>query len=458
MTSSTPAGRRAQALFFAPDAARDFSSVLAEVQAHISSSHAQLFSAGDEDMARGQLKRYIRSYLQDGRIAVDGMTTDALTDAIYAEMSEYSFLTKYLRDPDVEEINVNSWRSVEVIYTDGRSVLLDEHFQSPEHAVNVIRRMLHKSGMVIDDGDPAVLGSLAKNIRIAAFKSPLVDDDVGVACSIRIVNPRRMGREEFISHGTATAEMLDFLAACVRYGVSVCLAGGTGSGKTTVTGWLLSTLPDSMRVGTIESGSRELNLVRERDGRVVNSVLHALTRPSEIERQNITQDILLDYFLRFDFDLICVGEMRGPEAYAAQEAARTGHTVVSTVHSNSCDTTWRRIVTLCKRASDISDATLLELVTEAFPIVAYAKQLEDKSRRLMEIMECVIHPDGARKYRTLYRYHIDESRIEDGKHIIQGHHEQVSPVSEALRKRFLDNGMPTDQLSTLCGTEGKDHA
>lgn len=458
MTSSAPAGRRAQALFFAPDAAQDFSSVLAEVQARISSSHAQLFSAGDEDMARGQLKRYIRSYLQDGRIAVDGMTTDALTDAIYAEMSEYSFLTKYLRDPDVEEINVNSWRSVEVIYTDGRSVLLDEHFQSPGHAVNVIRRMLHKSGMVIDDGSPAVLGSLAKNIRIAAFKSPLVDDDVGVACSIRIVNPRRMGREEFISHGTATAEMLDFLAACVRYGVSVCLAGGTGSGKTTVTGWLLSTLPDSMRVGTIESGSRELNLVRERDGRVVNSVLHALTRPSEIERQNITQDILLDYFLRFDFDLICVGEMRGPEAYAAQEAARTGHTVVSTVHSNSCDTTWRRIVTLCKRASDISDATLLELVTEAFPIVAYAKQLEDKSRRLMEIMECVIHPDGAREYRTLYRYHIDESRIEGGKHIIRGHHEQVSPISDALRKRFLDNGMPMDQLSALCGTEGSERA
>ena len=54
---------------------------------------------------------------------------------------------------------------------------------------------------------------------------------------------------------------------------------------------------------------------------VTNSVVHTQTRDSENERQRIDQIALLDIALRFNPDIICVGEMRGPEANAAQEAA-----------------------------------------------------------------------------------------------------------------------------------------
>lgn len=108
---------------------------------------------------------------------------------------------------------------------------LDEHFDSPEHALNVVRRMLHVSGMVLDDASPCVLGHLSKNIRIAVLKAPVVDADVGIAASIRIVNPQNMTREDFIQGGTATGQMLDFLAECIRYGISVCVAGATSSGE-----------------------------------------------------------------------------------------------------------------------------------------------------------------------------------------------------------------------------------
>ena len=153
--------------------------------------------------------------------------------------------------------------------------------------------------------------------------------------SYDIVNPQNMQKEDFVKGGTATGPMLDFLAACLRYGVSVCVAGATGSGKTTVAGWLLTTIPDNKRIFTIENGSRELDLVREKDGRVCNSVIHTITRESENAKQNIDQDMLLDMALRYHPDIICVGEMRSAEAYAAQEAARTGHGVLTTIHSNS---------------------------------------------------------------------------------------------------------------------------
>ena len=443
---------RAHNLFFSPQGeGREFTDVLKEVQEYISSKYSTLIIDQESGDVKDQIKRYITKYVQDYRIAVKGMDRQELVDTIYTEMAEFSFLTKYVFGTGIEEIDINSWRDIEVQYSGGVTKKLTERFESPQHAINVIRRMLHTSGMVLDNASPAVLGHLSKNIRIAAMKTPLVDEDVGIAASIRIVNPQSMKQEDFINGGTATQPMMDFLTECLRYGISICVAGATSSGKTTLLGWLLTTIPDNKRIYTIESGSRELALVREKEGAVTNSVIHTLTRDSENERQRVDQIALLDMALRFNPDIIVVGEMRGPEANAAQEAARTGVAVVTTIHSNSCEATYRRMVSLCKRAVDMSDETLLSYVTEAYPIVAFCKQLENRERRLMEIQECEIRPDGTRSYRPLFQYKITENRVEDGKFIIEGHHEQVHAISDGLAKRLLENGMPGETLKRLRG-------
>ena len=304
-----------QNLFFSPEEkGRAFSDVLKEVQEYISSKYSTLMVEGGNDEVKQQVKRYISKYIADYRITVKGKTREELIDDLYTEMAEFSFLTKYIFGTGIEEIDINSWRDIEVQYSDGRCEKMEEHFESPEHAINVIRRMLHVSGMVLDNASPAVLGHLSKNIRIAVLKTPLVDEDVGIAASIRIVNPQSLKKSDFVDGGTATDEMLDFLAECLRYGISICVAGATSSGKTTLAGWLLTTIPDNKRIFTIENGSRELALVREKDGKVTNSVIHTLTRFSENEKQSIDQDMLLDMALRFNPEIICVGEMRSSEA------------------------------------------------------------------------------------------------------------------------------------------------
>ena len=450
---------RTQELFFSADEkVREFSEVLREVQGYLSKEYSSLVTGAGSEEAKVQIHRFAGKYIQDHRITVQDMTTEELIDAIYSEMAEFGFLTKYIYGEGIEEIDVNAWDDVEVQFSGGVTKKLDEHFDSPEHAINVVRRMLHVSGMVLDDASPSVLGHLSKNIRIAVLKTPVVDEDVGVAASIRIVNPQNMNKEDFIRGGTATNEMLDFLSECIRYGISVCVACATRSGKTTLLGWLLTTIPDNKRIYSIENGSRELALVRRKDGKVVNSVIHTLTRDSENERQRVDQIALLDMALRFNPDIIVVGEMRGPEANAAQEAARTGVAVVTTIHSMSCDATYRRMVSLCKRAADMSDETLMGFVTEAYPIVAFCKQLENKERRLMEVMECEIQPDGTRVFRPLFQYRITENRVEDGKFIIAGSHKKVNAISDSLARRFMENGMPQEMLKKLLAApeEGKE--
>lgn len=442
---------RTHSLFFAPDTEKkDFQTVLKEVQEYISSNYSSLITNQDLEDAKEQIKRYISKYVMDERIAVKGLEGQELINALYTEMAEYGFLTKYIFGKGIEEIDINSWQDIEVQYSDGRNVKLSESFDSPEHAINVIRRMLHVSGMVLDNASPAVLGHLSKNIRIAVLKTPLVDEDVGIAASIRIVNPQSMKKEDFVRSGTATEEMLDFLSSLIRYGISVCVAGATSSGKTTVLGWLLMTIPNYKRIYTIENGSRELDLIRYENGKTVNSVIHTITRDSENEKQRVDQITLLDMALRFNPDIAVVGEMRGAEANAAQEAARTGVAVLTTIHANSCEATYRRMVSLCKRAVDMSDETLMGYVTEAYPIIVFCKQLENKQRRMMEIMECEILPDGTRNYLPLFQYIITENRLdENGRFIIEGMHKRQNAISDSLAKRLLENGMPIQMIHRM---------
>lgn len=94
------------------------------------------------------------------------------TENYYCEMAEYSVLTPFLGSPDLEEINVNGWDDIALTYLDGSIVKLKDHFHSPQHAVDIIKRLLHHSGMIIDNATPTAQGHLPGNTRITALKDP----------------------------------------------------------------------------------------------------------------------------------------------------------------------------------------------------------------------------------------------------------------------------------------------
>ena len=234
----------------------------------------------------------------------------------------------------------------------------------------------------------------------------------------------------------------------MRYGVSVVVAGATSSGKTTLLNALLTTIPDGKRVFTIESGSRELALVRkDKKGKVVNNVVHTLSRPSDNEAYDITQEDLVVASLRFNPDIVCVGEMRDVECYSAVEASLTGHTVVSTVHASAADAAHMRIALLCQKRFPIDFKTSLMQAGQAFPIVVYTHKLENNERKIMDITECEILPNGERAYHTLFRFNITKNVIEKGKNITEGHFEQPEIMSDSLKKKLMQFGVPQDVLS-----------
>lgn len=423
----------------------DFVTLLSMVQEHISSKYAATLT---DTTKLSQLKSYIEKYLRDTAYSVEGMTDEKLCDKIYSEMAEYSILTPFLGRDNVEEININAWNDIAITYTNGKIEKVKEHFYSPTHATDIVKRLLHHSGMIIDNASPMSQGHLPNNTRITALKAPVVDDEIGVSVSIRLLHPSRVNRTQIIKSGNATEKMIDFLCTCMRYGVSVVVAGATSSGKTTLLNALLTTIPDGKRVFTIESGSRELALVRkDKKGKVVNNVVHTLSRPSDNESYDITQEDLVVASLRFNPDIVCVGEMRDVECYSAVEASLTGHTVVSTVHASAADAAHMRIALLCQKRFPIDFKTSLMQAGQAFPIVVYTHKFENNERKIMDITECEILPNGERAYHTLFRFNITKNVIEKGKNITEGHFEQPEIMSDSLKKKLMQFGVPQDVLS-----------
>ena len=423
----------------------DFWSLLQRTQEYISKNYAQALINEDKSQ---QLKNYIDKFLRDHDYKVEGMETKALIDKLYREMAEYSILTPFLGSPDLEEININGWDDIALTFLDGSIKKLREHFHSPQHAVDIIKRLLHHSGMIIDNATPMAQGHLPNNTRVTALKDPIVDEERGVSVSIRLLHPQRVTLDNLIETGFATEEMVAFLCMCIRYGVPFVVAGATSSGKTTLLNAIMTSIPNNKRVFTIESGSRELYLIRiNAEGVIVNNVVHTLSRPSDNPAYDITQENLVVASLRFNPDVVCVGEMRDVECYAAVEASLTGHTVVSTVHAGPAGAAHLRIALLCQKRFPIDFDTSLMQAAQAFPIVVYAHKLENNERKCMDISECVIGADGKREYNCLYNYQITRNSVEDGKLTIEGKFCKPNLMSDSLRARLIQYGVPQDDLN-----------
>ena len=412
---------------------------------------ARNYSAAIIDKSKTEeLKAYIGKYLYDTNYSVVGFDTKELVERLFEEMAEYSILTKHLADPDIEEININGWDDVALTHLDGRIEKAKEHFFSPTHAIDIVKKLLQHSGMIIDNAAPIAQGHLPNNTRVTALKEPIVDSDRGIAVSIRMLHPQRVDRESLLQTESITEEMLYFLEVCLRYGVSFVVAGRTSSGKTTLLNSLLGSIPDGKRIYTIESGARELSLIkRDGNGKVINNVVHTLSRPSDKEAYDISQEDLVMAALRFDPDIICVGEMRDAEAHSAVEASSTDHTVVTTVHGGGGRYAHRRIAFLSQRRFPIDMKISMQQAALAFPVVVFAHKLEDNSRKVMDISECVVHDDGELEYRTLYRYQINSNEYKDGRFHIIGEFIKENSPSDYLCTKLLRGGIPQEILQKV---------
>lgn len=431
--------------------------VLPKVQSEV----ARSLTRQVDELTEEELKSLISRYLRDHQVKCS-LTSDPerLTEYIYHDMAGLSFISRehLFERAGFEEININSWDDVEIT-TAGKRVKTKFSFLSPQHAIDIHLRMFRKTGTMFDEATPRATADIGNGTRIIALRAPLVDAEVAVSSSIRKVNTATITRDKLVGD-TLTNDMMTFLELCLNHGVSICFSGETGTGKTTLAGCLLAEAAQTLRVYTIEEGSREWEFIqRDENGKVTNSVIHTKTRPNRDPALNIGQEELVKDALRFDPDIISPGEIRGREAFEVMGVSNTGHTVLTTTHSNGTLDTPERIVTLAKKAFDMTDTTLFSMCARAFPILVHMELGPDLTRRVTEIREVTGCDHGEIQSHLLWEYEVQDNIYEGDVCVrVDGNFHQMDTISPGLQKRLLKKGARRSQLESylICGEEETD--
>jgi len=427
-----------------------YKEVLDTIRRMISENHsAELIDVMYSDKAREKLKNLIVRYLNQNKLSVkDCDSISDLTDRIYEDMAGFGILSKYLTDPTVEEININAWNGIEVVYPDGVK-LLEEKFLSPDDCMDKIKKMIWLGGNIIDGSSPLSDSFIGEGIRISGIAPPCVDKRTGAVASIRKQKKNVITRDVMINNGTAMEEELDFLSLCVNNEISLAIAGTTGSGKTTDLAYLISCLDNSKRLYTIED-TRELDIVRiSSKGVMENRVVQTLTKSGP---NSITMDDLLIEALRFDPDIIIPAEMRGKEAITAIEAGRTGHSILSTLHANSAVDAYNRMLSMCmSTGAKVSQDKMLEFILEAIPLILFKRKLRDGRRIYDEIFEGLSVKDGKVVGKTLYKFEIHDNIYDENGNVTKviGEHCKRNSMSDKLLTRLKYGGASNKMLEAF---------
>ncbi len=250
-------------------------------------------------------------------------------------------------------------------------------------AENLIGTVAAMLGTVVNAGSPIVEGELPLDSnRFEGILPPVSPAPVFV---IRKLPQVVYTLDDYVTAGIMHAWQADILREAVTARLNVVIAGGTGSGKTTLTNALIHemvALGDPTTRFVILEDTRELrcsaqNAVQLHTGDVAN-----LTRLTRVT-------------MRLRPDRIIVGEVRGAEALALLKAWNTGHPGgITTVHANSAAAALTRLDLLIQEAGVPPQP---HLVAEAVDLIAFITRTAD-GRRVDQLTRVTGH-DAATGYR-----------------------------------------------------------
>lgn len=328
---------------------------------------------------RKTIEDLYENILNEENIVLSRTEKKRLFDQIVSEILGLGPLESLLSDETITEVMVNGPKNI-FVERRGKIERAPITFESNEHVMRIIDRIMSPLGRRIDESHPYEDARLADGSRVNAIVPPIAL--CGPTLTIRKFFKKPLTIEKLIEYGSVTAEAVEFLRACVIAAGNVVVAGGTGSGKTTFLNIISSFIPSDERILTIENAA-ELQLRQEH-------VVGLESRPPNIEgRGEVTIRDLVVNSLRMRPDRIVVGEIRDGAALDMLQAMNTGHEgSMTTCHANSARDTLARLETMCLMAGmDLPVRAIREQISSAINIIVHLGRLSDGSRRVLQVAE-----------------------------------------------------------------------
>lgn len=266
--------------------------------------------------------------------SVSEETLAKFTYYIKRDFEGYGPIQVPMLDPEVEDISCDGTNiPVYIYHRKYESLRSNLKFENDDALDNFVIWIVQKSGRHISIANPMVDASLPDGSRLQATLGKYVTKR-GSSFTIRRFKPNPFTPLDLIKFKTMSREMMAYIWLSVENGISMIIAGGTASGKTTTLNATLLFIPPQAKIVSIED-TRELNLPQEnwipglvREG---YGEFNPVTgkRAGEIDMFD-----LLTAALRQRPQYIIVGEVRGKEAYTVFQAMATGKTCYTTFHAD----------------------------------------------------------------------------------------------------------------------------
>ncbi len=373
------------------------------------------------DEVRSTIEALYDSVLADENIILSRVERQRLFEQIVAEILGFGPIEPFLADETITEIMVNGPKNI-YIERGGKIVRTTAQFESNDHVMRIIDRIVAPLGRRIDESQPYVDARLPDGSRVNAVIPPI--SLCGPTITIRKFFKIPLTVEQIIEKGSITAESIEFLKACVISRLNILVSGGTGSGKTTLLNILSGFIPEEDRIVTIENAA-ELQLRQEH-------VVTLESRPPNIEgRGEVSIRDLVINSLRMRPERIIVGECRGAEALDMLQAMNTGHDgSLTTLHANTPRDALSRMETMCLMAGmDLPHRAIREQIASAIDVIIQQERMRDGSRRVVAVSEVQGMEGDVITMSEIFTF--EKTGIENGKII-----GRLLPTG--LRPRFID--------------------
>lgn len=299
-------------------------------------------------------------------------------------------VTPYLDDASVSEILINGPNAV-FVERNGRLSKTPARFESAERLMAALRNVAQFAGGAFDTSRPILEARLPDGSRLEAVIDPIAEDGPSVA--IRRFSRATLTLPVLVEKGALGADAAAALTSLVRANVNVVIAGGTGSGKTSLLNALAGQIPDTQRMLVLED-TREIEIPH-------GHVVYLTARGADEHGQGAVS--IRDLFrasLRMRADRLIVGELRGAEAMDLVQATVSGHGgCLTTLHASSPIDAVTRLETLCMMSDlNMPLPAIRNQLASGIDIVVQVARLPGGARGVTHISELAGLDDGRMGY------------------------------------------------------------
>ncbi len=284
-----------------------------------------------------KFKEEIKNLVKENFPDVDEKTISMLTNYLIEENLGLGKIEILLKDPALEEIVINDhktpvwvyhkrhgWLETNIrIYTEARI----------RHYATMIGRNVGKEITILN---PLMDAHLLTGDRVNATLYPI--SSRGNTITIRKFSSDPWTITKFIKLNVLSVEAASLIWLAIENELSMLIAGGTGSGKTSMLNVVANFFPPNQRIISIED-TRELQLPK-----TLHWVPMETRLPNPEGKGGVSMLDLVVNSLRMRPDRIIMGEIRRKEeAEVLLEAMHTGHSVYGTIHANNAEETIVRL-------------------------------------------------------------------------------------------------------------------